>query len=214
MLGVPAARLFVIPNAASITEFSPATEPERGAARSALGLDPEATIVLCMGALSPEKRVDVAIEAAALLPEVELVVAGDGPERTRLEALARVLAHDRVHFLGQTPHPQTPFAAADVVVLPSDTEGQPRVAVEAGLSGLPVVATNVGGLGEIVEDGDTGVLVQPGDPTPVAEAIRAALAAREEMGEAARRHCAARFDLSRVAVQWDTLLRSLILRKF
>jgi glycosyltransferase involved in cell wall biosynthesis len=213
MLGVPAPRLFVIPNAASIADFSPATEAVRRAARSALGLDPGATIVLCMGALSPEKRVDVAIEAAALLPEAELVVAGDGPERMRLEALARARATDRVRFSGQTPDPQTFFAAADVVVLPSDTEGQPRVAVEAGLSGLPVVATKVGGLGEVVNDGDTGILVPPGDPTRFAEAIRAVLTTRERMGAAARQHCVARFDLSTVAEQWGTLLKSVVLRK-
>jgi glycosyltransferase involved in cell wall biosynthesis len=82
------------------------------------------------------------------------------------------------------------------------------VAVEAGLSGLPVVATNVGGLGEVVEDGVTGILVPPGDPARLAEAVRAALAAGEKMGSAARKHCVARFDLSSVAVQWRALLDS------
>jgi glycosyltransferase involved in cell wall biosynthesis len=210
MLGVPAGRLVVIPNAASVADFSPATDVVRRAARVALGLDPDATIALCMGALSPEKRVDVAIEATMQLPDIELVVVGDGPERSRLEVMARAAAPDRVHFLGQTPHPQVPLAAADLVVVPSDTEGQPRVAVEAGLSGLPVVATKVGGLGEIVEEGRTGFLVPPGDATRLAEAMRAAVAAGEDMGKAARQHCAARFDLSRVALRWRTLLNSVI----
>jgi glycosyltransferase involved in cell wall biosynthesis len=109
------------------------------------------------------------------------------------------------------PHPQVPLAAADLVVVPSDTEGQPRVAVEAGLSGLPVVATKVGGLDEIVEEGATGFLVPPGDATRLAEAVRAAVAAGEDMGAAARQHCAARFDLSRLALRWRTLLTSVIL---
>jgi glycosyltransferase involved in cell wall biosynthesis len=209
-LGVPAARLVVIPNAASIVDFSPAGGSSRRAARVALGLDPDATIALCMGALSREKRVDVAIEATKLLPDVELVVVGDGPERARLEALARAAAPHRVHFLGQTPHPQEPLAAADLVVVPSDTEGQPRVAVEAGLSGLPVVATKVGGLPEIVDEGRTGFLVPPGAATPLADAMRAALAVREPMGAAARQHCAAHFDLSLVAGRWHTLLTSQI----
>jgi glycosyltransferase involved in cell wall biosynthesis len=210
MLRVPASRLVVIPNAASIADFSPADDATRRSARSALGLDPEATIALCMGALSPEKRVDVAIEATRFLPGVDLVVVGDGPERDRLEAIARGVAADRVHFLGQTSRPQEPLAAADLVVLPSDTEGQPRVAVEAGLSGLPVVATKVGGLGEIVEDGVTGFLVPPGDSARFAEAVQSAVAARETLGPAARQHCVARFDLSRVAKQWRTLLKSVI----
>jgi glycosyltransferase involved in cell wall biosynthesis len=214
MLKVPAARLFVIPNAASIMDFSPATDPARRTARSAFGLDPDATVALCMGALSPEKRVDLAIEAMKLLPGVELMVVGDGPERARLEAIARATAPDRVHFLGQTPHPQGPLAAADVVVLPSDTEGQPRVAIEAGLSGLPVVATRVGGLAEIVEEGSTGFLVPPGDATRLAEGVRAAQAARERMGMAARQHCAARFDMSIVAVRWRTVLNSVVLGNY
>jgi glycosyltransferase involved in cell wall biosynthesis len=140
-----------------------------------------------------------------------LVVVGDGPERSRLEVMARAAAPDRVHFLGQTPHPQVPLAAADLLLVPSDTEGQPRVAVEAGLSGLPVVATKVGGLGEVVQEGSTGFLVPPGDATRLAEAVRAAVAGREAMGTAARQHCATRFDLSRVAVRWRTLLNSVIL---
>jgi glycosyltransferase involved in cell wall biosynthesis len=210
MLGVPAARIVVIPNAASIADFSPADDLARRAAREALGLDPDATIVLYLGALSPEKRVDVAIEAMTRLPDLDLAVVGEGSERARLEATAGAAAPGRVHFLGQTTHPQFALTAADMVVLPSDTEGQPRVAIEAGLSGLPLVATDVGGVGEIIEQGSTGFLVPPGDPSRLAEAMGAALAARERMGLAARRHCAARFDLSRVAVQWHTLLRSII----
>ena len=208
VLGVPAARLFVIPNAASLADFSPVDETGRRAARLSLGLDPRAVIALFLGSLSPEKRVDVAIDVTARVPLVELVVAGDGPERVRLEALARAAAPGRVHFLGQTPRPQQPLAAADVVVLPSDTEGQPRVVIEAGLCGLPVVATKVGALGELIVDGTTGLLVPPGDGAKLAEALGAALEAKEKMGAAARRHCSERFDLSAVALQWQRLLRA------
>jgi glycosyltransferase involved in cell wall biosynthesis len=102
------------------------------------------------------------------------------------------------------------LAAADVVVVSSDTEGQPRVAVEAGLSGLPVVATRVGGLDEIIEDGSTGLLVPPGAVSELAGAMKAALAARQRMGAAARKLCAARFDLSSVAMEWSRLLRSVV----
>ncbi len=106
MLGVSPARLFVIPNAASLADFSPADDQARRAARDALRLNPDATIALCLGALSPEKRVDVAIEAMTRLPDLDLVVVGDGPERARLEAIAVAAAPGRVHFLGQTTHPQ------------------------------------------------------------------------------------------------------------
>jgi glycosyltransferase involved in cell wall biosynthesis len=213
MLKVPAERLFVIPNGARLADYPQADQNSRRAARIALGLSPDATIVLCLGALSPEKRVDLAIEATTRLHDVDLLVVGDGPERARLEALAGSAASGRVRFEGPTRHPQVPLAAADVVVLPSDTEGQPRVAVEAGLTGLPVVATNVGGLGEIVEDGSTGILVPSGDAARLADGVRTALAGRDRMGMAARQRCAARFDLAMVADQWRTLLRSAIDRE-
>jgi glycosyltransferase involved in cell wall biosynthesis len=208
VLGVPAPKLHVIPNAAWAADFSPADETARRTARVVLGLEPDATIALYLGALSPEKRADLAIDAIARLDDVELIVVGDGPERARLEEMAVAVAPSRVHFLGQTPHPQGALNAADMVVLPSDTEGQPRVAVEAGLCGLPVVATRVGGLSEVIEDGSTGLLVSPGNASQLAEAMRTALAARWRMGEAAHRRCAARFDLSTVAQQWQTLLKS------
>jgi glycosyltransferase involved in cell wall biosynthesis len=111
-------------------------------------------------------------------------------------------------LLGATDRPQRAFAAADVVVIPSDTEGQPSVAIEAGLSGLPVVATRVGGLAEVVQDGGSGFLVPPGDHSALAESIRAALSRRSEMGAAGRRHCLAHFDLGQVADAWLQLLDS------
>jgi glycosyltransferase involved in cell wall biosynthesis len=210
MLGVPATRLFVIPNAAIAADFPQADDAARLAARMTLGLDPDAPMALYLGALSREKRVDLAIDVAALLRGLHVVVVGDGPERARLEALADRAAPGRVHFLGQTPHPQEPLAAADVVVVPSDTEGQPRAAIEAGLTGRPVVATEVGGLGEIVEDGSTGILVPPGDAGRLAAAVEESLVGRDRMGAAARQRCVARFDLSAVASQWSRLLRSAI----
>jgi glycosyltransferase involved in cell wall biosynthesis len=212
MVGVPAARVFVIPNAASVFDFSPVNDSTRRSARVALGLDPEATFGLCLGALSPEKRVDLAIEATIRIPGLNLMVVGDGIERATLEAMAGA-ARGRIHFLGQLPGPQGPLNAADVLVIPSDTEGQPRVAIEAGLSGLPVVATRVGGVGEIIKEGSTGVLVPPGDVSQLAQGIRAALATRERMGAAAREHCAGQFELSTVAAQWHTLLESVICGK-
>jgi glycosyltransferase involved in cell wall biosynthesis len=166
-----------------------------------------------MGSLSREKRVDLAIDAVAKLANVSLLVVGDGPERTRLQTMAAA-AGAPVRFLGPVERPQNVLAAADVVVMSSDTEGQPAVAIEAGLSGLPVVATRVGGLSEVVEDGETGLLVVPGHAAGLAAAIQSALAHRSEMGNAARTHCLARFDLDRIAVQWQQLIRSVAFSQY
>ncbi|MGH9114762.1 MAG: glycosyltransferase [Acidimicrobiales bacterium] len=205
-LRVPAERITVIPNAARASDFPPATPEQRRAARSELGLPAGEPVVLCMGALSPEKRVDLAIRAVASLDGVHLAVVGDGPERQRLESLGAAVPGGRVRFLGGSDRPRRALAAADAVVVCSDTEGQPAVAIEAGLSGLPVVATAVGGLAEIVEDGRTGLLVPAGDALRLAAAVRAALDRHDELGRAAAAYCVERFDLSVVAERWLELL--------
>jgi glycosyltransferase involved in cell wall biosynthesis len=207
-LGVPAARVAVISNACPAGHFATASAAQRAEARAALGLAEDLPVALCLGALSPEKRVDLAIAAVARMDDVVLVVAGDGPRRAALEAEARRSAPGRVRFLGELADPRVALAAAEVLVVPSDTEGQPAVAIEAGLSGLPVVATRVGGLAEIVDDGRSGFLVPPGDVAALAGAVRAALADGPAMGEAGRRACRTRFDLDVVAAEWDRLLRS------
>jgi glycosyltransferase involved in cell wall biosynthesis len=206
---LPAERITVIPNAVPAMDFVPPSPRERHAARAALALGPLGgdRIVLYLGSLSREKRVDLAIGAIAPLPDVRLVVAGDGPERPRLQAMAAMVGAP-VQFVGAVRCPQAVLAAADVMVVASDTEGQPAVVIEAGLSGLPVVATRVGGLAEVVDHGRTGFLVDAGDKAGLAAAIDRALARREDMGKAARSYCLTRFDLANVANQWQVLIDS------
>jgi glycosyltransferase involved in cell wall biosynthesis len=207
VLHVPAARITVIPNAVPALEFDPPSPQQRLAARAALGSYPGDRVVLYLGSLSPEKRVDLAIHAMAQVPAARLVVAGDGPERPRLQAMAAAVGAP-VQFVGPVERPQTVLAAADVMVVPSDTEGQPAVVIEAGLSCVPVVATRVGGLAELVEDGRTGLLVGTRDKAGLAAAINLALARREEMGQAGRARCVACFDLAHVAKRWELLIDS------
>lgn len=206
LLGVAAERVVVIPNAVGADDFSPASPAERSAARTAFGLQPEAPVALYLGALSPEKRVEAAVAAVASIDGAQLLVVGDGPERRRLESMAASVAGGRVRLAGATDRPQQALAAADVVVIPSATEGQPAVAIEAGLCGLPVVASAVGGLPSVVDDGKTGMLVPPGDDGRLAQAVVAALGAREEMGAAGRRYCTEHFCLDAVASRWEALL--------
>ncbi len=210
LLRVPAERITVIPNAVRAGAFRAPSAEERHVAREALGLALDASVVLCLGALSPEKRVDLAIRAVASLDGVTLAVVGDGPEKARLAELAASSGPGRVRLLGPTDRPQQALAAADVVVVPSGTEGQPAVAIEAGLSGLPVVATRVGGLPEIIDDGQTGLLVEPGDLAGLVTALRDALDRRQELGAAAALRCRERFDLEKVVTRWERLLDSVI----
>jgi len=208
-LGVPAERLRVIPNGVDAGRFRPSSASERRAARAELGLPAEDPVVLCMGALSREKRVDVAMRAVSTLPAGTLVVVGEGPERPALELLAASVGRGRIRMLGQTDRPDVALSAADVLVLSSDTEGMPAVAIEAGMAGLPVAATRVGGLAEVVVDGKTGVLVERGDPAALAAAVGRCLEEGAAMGPLARAHCAERFDIARLAHLWLNLLKGI-----
>jgi glycosyltransferase involved in cell wall biosynthesis len=206
-LGVPAERLHVIPNGVDAGRFRPSSATERRAARTELDLPGDGPVVLCMGALSKEKRVDVAIRAVAALPGVTLAVVGDGPERPDLELLGASLGGGRVRFLGQTDRPEVALAASDAVVVPSDTEGMPAVAIEAGMAGLPVAATRVGGLAEIVVDGRSGLLVDRGDHAALGAAVARCLEERAVMGAYARSNCEEKFDIARLAHRWRNLLK-------
>ncbi len=189
------AKVRVIPLGVDLDRFRPA---EKAAARAALGLGEE-RIVLFVGRLEPLKGVDILINAAALLEsDVEctvLIVGGDESSRaqvSRLRELARTRGiANRVAFVGAVDHGVLPlyYSAADVCVVPSHYESFGLVAVEAMASGLPVVASRVGGLARTVKDGETGYLIPWLCPEPFAERIELLLdnePLRRNLGEAAR----------------------------
>lgn len=207
--GVPAGRIHVIPNGVPAGRCPVPDAAARAAARRALSLPPSAPVVAAIGALSPEKRVGDAIDAVAGLPDAHLLVAGDGPDRAALEQRADDVAPGRVHFTGTLPGPGQALAAADVVALTSRTEGMPGVLIEAGLSGVAAVATRVGGVPEVVRDGETGLLVTPADVPALTAALARALADGPRLGAAARRHCLATFEIGPVAARWAGLVDAL-----
>lgn len=155
--GVNADRVSVVYNA--FQAVSPPSET-RDEARAAFDL-PSGPLLLTVARLVPWKGVDHTLEALAALPEIRLVVAGDGPDRPRLEALSRDLGMaDRVRFLGQVARARTPllFRAADYTLLYSDYEGLPHVLLESLQIGTPVIASSKGGNPEVVQDGVNGLL--------------------------------------------------------
>lgn len=145
--------------------------------RASMRLD-EACVALVVSRLVPIKNVGLAIDAvarvAAAHPALRLVVVGDGPQRPMLEARARTLGiADRLLFAGAVPHADVPawYRTADFFVLPSAFDNSPNVALEAMASGLPVIATDVGGLREYVADGINGYLVPADDQRILGERI-------------------------------------------
>lgn len=206
VLGVARPQITVIPNAVPAARCPRVDRHRRPAAREALGLAPDRPTVAYVGALTPEKNVGLAISAVGAVEDCQLVVAGDGPLRQRLEALAAEEARERVAFLGATCSSRPALAAADILILPSRSEGMPAVVIEAGLSGLGTVATAVGALKEMVVPGETGELVPPDDVDALAGALTTGLSRAEAYGSAARTRCLERFELDPVADLWSGLL--------
>jgi glycosyltransferase involved in cell wall biosynthesis len=207
--GVPASKIHTIANAAPAARFPIVDAERRRAARVSLGVAPDERVILYLGWLAPEKFPADTIGACAAVGDVRLVIAGEGPDRALLEQAAREVAAARVQFLGVVRHPAEALAIADVVLLPALAEGMPAVLIEAGLSGLPVVATDVGAVREVILDGDTGLLVPPGNRVAMTSALRDVLAAPAALGRRAHEHCVANFEIGVVAAAWDDLLGEL-----
>jgi glycosyltransferase involved in cell wall biosynthesis len=165
---VDAARIEVIPNPVSVPPL-----PARDELRAKHGFSGP-TLVFA-GRLAPQKSMDVALRALAELEGIDLVVAGDGPERPALDALvAELEIGDRVRFLGALPRETVLelFAAGDAVLLTSSWENFPHGVVEGLAAGTPVISTDVGGVSEIVTDGVNGLLVPPQDVPALVAAVR------------------------------------------
>jgi glycosyltransferase involved in cell wall biosynthesis len=166
--GLDGDRVSVLPNPAPDVPVFPSREE----LREELGLEGE--VLGFAGRLGPQKSLDVALEALARVPGVTLAIAGDGPDRASLERSARELGLDgRARFLGSLPREGVLrlFRAADASLLSSSWENFPHTVVEALAVGTPVISTAVGGVPEVVRDGENGLLVRAGDVTALAGAI-------------------------------------------
>jgi glycosyltransferase involved in cell wall biosynthesis len=179
---------------------APATGRTSGEVRAELGLDGDSPVVVAVARLSAQKALDVLVHAIARARTMPLLaVVGEGPLQRDLEELAERVAPGRVRFLGWRDDVADFVAAADVFALSSVWEGVPLAAQEAILLGTPVVATNVGGMAELVVDGEGGRLVAPGDPDALARALDEVLADRalaETYAAKARSLITARFSTS------------------
>jgi D-inositol-3-phosphate glycosyltransferase len=182
LYGDPAGRIEIVPPAVEHAFFAPG---DRAGARRAVGLPTDRPIVLFVGRIQPLKAPDVAIRAVAELPGVELVIVGGASGAGGAHELraATALVDDlglvgRVRFVEPQPHHilSSYYRAADVVIVPSRSESFGLVALEAAACGVPVVASAVGGLLNIVHDGVTGLLVDGRDPVRFARAVRQLLA--------------------------------------
>jgi glycosyltransferase involved in cell wall biosynthesis len=199
----PREKICVIPLGFDLTPFLLA-EQRRGKLRQELALPPEALIVSIIGRLVAVKNHHLFLEMArrvtAELPQAHFVIVGDGERRTSLEEQAKPMA-DRIHFLGWRRDLPAIYADSDVVALTSVNEGTPVALIEAMASGRPVVATDVGGVSDVVHHGETGIVVESENADALTAAVRALLtdaAKRERFGAAGRPSVRERFDKRRL----------------
>jgi glycosyltransferase involved in cell wall biosynthesis len=214
--GVPPERTTTI--ASSVDPDALRPQATRAEMRRALGAGDGACVLLTLCSLVPRKGVDVLLEAFAGLPAQEpapvLWVAGDGPEGAPLAARAAELGiAERVAFLGRRDDAPDLLEGCDVFVLPSRREGLGVAALEALAAGRPVVASRVGGLGQVVVDGESGLLVPPGD----AEALRSALARvvaspelREALGRAGPLRVAQGYRADQMVAAYENLYHRIL----
>lgn len=194
VLGVPPDRVRTIRNGVDVSAIP---------VNASLLAFPSAVRLLAVGAISPEKSFETLIDALALLgePGATLTILGEGAERPALEARIRVAGlAGRVHLPGHEPDIRPHLARSDVYVQSSAREGLSNALLAAMAAGLPVVATDVGGTREAVVDKETGLLVPPNSPAPLAAAIRRLVGSPEEarrMGAAGRSRAEAEFPAER-----------------
>jgi glycosyltransferase involved in cell wall biosynthesis len=216
LFGVRPEKVVTIPNGVDTARMRPANGRE--AIRKELGIPLHARVILSVGALTWEKNpmahLDVSQRVFRKLPEAFHLVVGDGPLRAEVQRAARERGLDgRVRFLGSRADVPDIMAASDVLILASAVEGMPGSAIEAGMTGLPVVGFRMAGIPEVVEDGVTGVLVAPNDVDALARSTLKVLSdgsGSRSMGEAARERCLARFDIQDVAHRYLDLYREVL----
>lgn len=216
-LGIPAQRISVVQNALIVENY----RPDRGdrSLRREWGIPEQDKVIGNIGRLSPEKRQDLFLRAAAALlrdtPGLRFVLIGIGPDEQALRRLAVELGiADKVIFAGYRSDMQNVYNNLDLVVQSSSTEGMPNVVLEALLMRVPVVATDVGGTAEIVVDGASGRLIPPNDLDALTAGMREALtdphcaAAWVEAGERRIRDCFSHsVRLQRIMAVYDQVRR-------
>jgi glycosyltransferase involved in cell wall biosynthesis len=207
---LPIERITFIPNGINATRLLSAGWRD---VRDALDLPPDIPLVLAVGRLAPVKDYPLLLRSLARVKtrgvECRLVILGEGALLSELEACTRELGlADWVRFPGRSAQPQSFYRSADVFALSSRIEGMPNVLMEAQLFGLPAVTTSAGGAAEVVEDGQTGFVVDIGDEAAFAVALERLLldpSLRARFGQEAHRRVLEKFSWDRVGSRMDAM---------
>jgi L-malate glycosyltransferase len=200
---IPASRCLTVNNGIRLPE-SEASANGRTVRHASKGM-----VIGWVGRMVPVKGLSTLLRAVAEMtwtPRPTLLLAGDGPERAALEELARSLGiSERVCFAGFVENAWALYSRMDLFALPSHQEGIPMVLLEAMGTGLPVVASSVGGIPHVIKDGSMGILINSRSPSAWSEALTTLLkdpSRRQAMGNCARSHIRANFSVERMAARY------------
>lgn len=172
---LPVSKLILVPNGVDIA-YLECGRVSSNTARAQIGLPADVPLIGCAGRMAPEKGIDLLLEALSRLSGVHAAIAGRGPLADEMQAYARKLGvAERAHFLGHLDDIRPLFWACDIYVQPSRREAFGLAAAEASALGLPVVASRIGGLRDVVLDGVTGRLLQPGNVDELASTLNTLL---------------------------------------
>jgi len=206
-------KIRVVHNGIPLAPFERAAAGER---REILSGGADKPIVLTLARLARQKGIGHLIDAAVRVPQALFLIAGEGPERVQLEELASARGiRNRVVFLGHRRDVPELLASCDLFVLPSLYEGLPVSVLEAMAAGKPIVATRIGGTDEVIQDGQTGLLVPPADPESLAQAIQRVLTDRllaQRLGAEARARVRKEFSAETVAARTVEIYEELMKR--
>jgi glycosyltransferase involved in cell wall biosynthesis len=216
----------LIPNAVDLDRFRPVSEEERHTLREKLGLPLDKSLIISHGRIAQGKRLDVLCRAAARLqkahPAIEIWLPGSllGSSQPVKDALDRIInetgLRGKVHFPGPIENIQDYLRAADIFAMPSEREGLPNAMIEAMACGLPIIGSEIGGIVDLIEHEENGLLVPVGDPVTLAAGIRRYIENPDfarQMGEQARQTAQDRHSWDRILAQYLELYRSVLAKK-
>ena len=216
--GLPDRLMHVIPNGVDTGLFAPPSAAERASRRAEFGFSETDVVFAAVGSLKPIKRVDLLLRAISGVMKkdhrVRLLLVGDGPDRAMLESLAVEMGiASQVTFAGLRSDAHAVMGAADALVISSRSEAFPKVVLEAMATGLPVIATDVGSVSEMVENGRSATVVPPGDEAALASAIEAMVEApqqRQVFGARGREIVLQKFTIEKMCAAREQLFDSLL----
>lgn len=209
---IPNERITLVPNAIDLRRFTPGSTT-KAEARQKLGVCANGSVLAGVGRLNPQKNfslfLDVAARLASRFPDLRFLLAGDGPEEKMLRSKASALGiADRVLFTGYVSDSRLVYLAADVLLMPSRFEGLPMTLLEAMAMGLPVVASRLDGIAEVVDDPEDGLLAPPDDADLFVDHVAALISNRElaaDMAKRARSKIENRYSVERLTAAVESI---------